>query len=70
MENVNNSGSEFTDKLTQHAKLKDNIVHFRQQTLGEGYFCTLQEHLSSLKTLPKMHKTKLLLNPMSFNHKS
>lgn len=27
MENVNNDGSEFSDKLTQHVKLQDNNAH-------------------------------------------
>lgn len=44
MENVNNDGSEFTDKLTQQAKLQDNIVHLtKQQMLGKEYSRTLQE---------------------------
>lgn len=32
MENVNNDGSEFSDKLTQHVKLQDNNVHLQRSS--------------------------------------
>lgn len=32
MGNINHDGSEFSDKLTQHMKLQDNIVHLQRSS--------------------------------------